>query len=133
MRQVITVRLEPCASPSASAVAGVSLLAILAAFLVAGLIMWAYGMRFPHDYAVLLHGTLGDPHGRAEVVRKAIPLLLAGVGLVVAFRAQFWNIGAEGQMLAGAIAAAGVALFVPLPAPWVLPAMFAAGALSGAL
>jgi simple sugar transport system permease protein len=129
----MAVRLEPCASPCAAAVVSVSLLAIVAAFLVAGLLLRAYGMRFPHDYVVLLHSTLGDPHGRAEVVRKTIPLLLAGIGLVVAFRAQCWNIGAEGQMLAGAIAAAGMALFVPLPPPWMLPAMFAAGALSGAL
>jgi simple sugar transport system permease protein len=95
--------------------------------------MWAYGMRFPHDYAVIVQGTLGDTRGLAEVLRKTIPLLLIGVGLVVAFRAQFWNIGTEGQMLAGAMAAAGVALFVPLPPPWLLPALFIAGGLAGAL
>jgi simple sugar transport system permease protein len=108
-------------------------LAIVAAFLVTGLIMRAYGMRFPHDYGVILRSTLGDARGLAEVVRKTIPLLLAGVGLVVAFRTRFWNIGVEGQMLAGAIAAAGVALFAPLAAPWLLPVMFAAGCVAGVL
>ncbi len=66
-------------------------------------------------------------------MRRAIPLLLAGVGLVLAFRGQFWNIGAEGQLLLGAVAAAGVALFVPLPDPLKLPAMFLAGFAAGGL
>jgi simple sugar transport system permease protein len=84
-------------------------------------------------YAVILQGNLGDPRGLAEVVRQTVPLLLTGIGLVVAFRAQFWNIGAEGQLLAGAVAAAGVALFSPIPAPYLLPTMFAAGGIAGAL
>ncbi len=68
-----------------------------------------------------------------EVVRRTIPLLLCGVGLAVAFRARFWNIGAEGQLLAGAVAATGVALFVPLPNPWHIILMFVAGFAAGAL
>src|SRR5262245_42858526 len=110
----MAVRFEPCPTPPGAVVVSVSLLAIVAAFLSAGSRMWAYGMRFPHDYAVIVQGTLGDARGLAEILRKAIPLLLIGVGLVTAFRAQFWNIGAEGQMLAGAVAATGVALYVPL-------------------
>ena len=129
----MAVRLEPTVFPSGLMVLGVSLLAILLAVLLAGGIMWAYGLHFPHDYAVLVRGTLGDARGQAEVVRKAIPLLLIGVGLVVAFRAQLWNIGAEGQLLVGAVAASGVALFVPLPSAWVLPVMFVAAGLAGAL
>jgi simple sugar transport system permease protein len=53
--------------------------------------------------------------------------------LVVAFRAQFWNLGAEGQLLAGAVAAAGVGLFVPLPPSLAIPAMFLAGCVAGAM
>ncbi len=114
-------------------VLGVSLLAITAALGVGAVIFWAYGTNPLHAYAVVFQGTLGDARGMAEVLRRTIPLLLAGVGLVLAFRAQFWNIGAEGQILAGAVAASGVALFVPLPGPWLLPTMVISAFVAGAL
>ena len=133
MSQWGPLRFEARAQPSGLVVIGVSLLAILAAFVMAGLVLWGYGVPPWRFYAVILHGNLGDLQGLAEVGRKATPLLLTGVGLVLAFRAQFWNIGAEGQLLAGAVAATGVALFCSLPAPWLLPAMFVAGGVAGAL
>ncbi|MBI3998624.1 MAG: ABC transporter permease [Armatimonadetes bacterium] len=111
----------------------VSLGAIASAFLAAGALFWAFGIGPARAYSTIFLGTLGDARAAPEVLRQAIPLLLCGVGLVMAFRAQFWNIGAEGQLLAGAVAAAGVALFAPLPAPLVVPAMFAAGFAAGAL
>lgn len=114
-------------------VLGVSLLAILAALVLAGVIFWSFGVSPLRAYAVIVRGTLFNARAAPEILRSAMPLLLAGVGLVLAFRAQFWNIGAEGQILAGAVAATGVALFSPVPAPWLLPAMFAAGFLAGAL
>jgi len=114
-------------------VVGVSVGAVLAAFALSGVVFWIYGANPLTAYATLARFTLGDALGLSEVVRKAIPLLLAGVGLVLAFRAQFYNIGAEGQLLLGAVAAAGVALFVPLPVPLMLPAMFLAGFVGGAL
>jgi simple sugar transport system permease protein len=114
-------------------VVGISLLAILTAFVMAGLVLWGYGVSPLRFYAVILRGNLGDGQGLAEVGRKATPLLLTGVGLVLAFQAQFWNIGAEGQLLAGAVAATGVALFSGIPAPWLLPTMFVLGGAAGAL
>ena len=126
-------RLEPRPNPSAALVFFVSVGAVFTALFITGLIFWAYGHNPVMAYRDILASTLGNFRGFAEVLRKAIPLLLAGVGLVLAFRAQFWNIGAEGQILAGAIAASGVALFVPIGAPWLLIAMFFAGFLGGAL
>ncbi len=111
----------------------VSVGAVLAAFVVTGFIFWGYGVSPFNAYATIFRFTLGDVQGLAEVLRKTIPLLLCGVGLVLAFRAQFYNIGAEGQLLLGAAAASGVALFAPLPGPLLLPAMFVAGFLAGAL
>src|SRR5688572_6013714 len=72
-------------------------------------------------------------NGLAELLLKASPLVLIATGLAVGFRANVWNIGAEGQLTIGAIAAGGLAL---LPAAsdgpaWLLPAMIAAGALGG--
>jgi ABC-type uncharacterized transport system permease subunit len=111
----------------------VSLGAIVAAIVVTGFIFWAYGVNPFTAYATIVERTLLNSRGLSEVVRKSIPLLLVGVGLVLAFRAQFWNIGAEGQILAGAVGASGVALFVPLPSFVAIPAMFVAGFIAGAL
>lgn len=71
----------------------------------------------------------------AEVLVKAIPLALIGVGLAIAFRAGLFNIGAPGQYILGAIFAGGVALHVPEETPRiiVLPACLIAGAIGGLL
>ncbi|TMJ05308.1 MAG: ABC transporter permease [Bacillati bacterium ANGP1] len=107
--------------------------AIFAAFIAAGGIFSAYGINPIHAYAVIAHDALVVPGAFPEIFRSTIPLLLTGVGLVLAFRAQFYNIGAEGQLLAGAVAATGVALFTPVRGPMTLPVMFAAGFVGGAL
>jgi len=68
-----------------------------------------------------------------SVLTKATPLLFAGAAVAIAFRAGYWNIGAEGQLLMGAVAAAGIGQVVEgWPAFVVLPIMVAAGALAGA-
>ena len=66
---------------------------------------------------------------------KTIPLALCGLGIGIALRMLFWNVGAEGQLAMGGIAASAVALFwAPgLPAPLVLPLMVLAGFATGAL
>ncbi|MDQ3399072.1 MAG: ABC transporter permease, partial [Deinococcota bacterium] len=126
-------RLEPRGEPPPVVVLAASLGAILAALIVTGFIFWGFGINPFFAYGTLLKATLGDFRGFSEVLRKTVPLLLAGVGLVLAFRARFWNIGAEGQLLAGAVAATGVALFTPVPPALTVPTMFAAGFLGGAL
>lgn len=68
----------------------------------------------------------------AELLLKAAPLILIAQGLAIGFRANVWNIGAEGQLTLGAIAASAVAIrFDGVGAGWLLPAMVAAGALGG--
>ena len=54
---------------------------------------------------------LADSFLNFSSIRYAIPLILSGVGLAIAYKANIWNIGAEGQILAGALAASGMALF----------------------
>ncbi len=119
-------------APPRSVVLGVSMLAVMLALLVGAAIFAGYGVNPWHAYATIGKSTLGSRYGLMEILRRAIPLLLCGVGLVIAFRAQFWNIGAEGQLLAGAVAATGMALFSGIPGPWLLPAMFGAGFFAGA-
>ncbi len=132
MTQIGPLRLER-GDPSGWWILTVSALAILAAFVVAGGIFWAYGLNPFHAYAVVAHDALTAPGALPEIFRPMIPLLLAGIGLVLAFRAQFYNIGAEGQLLAGAIAATWVALFTPLRGGGTIPVMFVAGFVAGAL
>ena len=55
-------------------------------------------------------GAVSDKRSIAEVLLKATPLILIGVGLCVAFRCSIWNIGAEGQLYAGASAATACGL-----------------------
>jgi general nucleoside transport system permease protein len=73
-------------------------------------------------------------YGIGELLLKASPLALIATGLAIGYRANVWNIGAEGQLTAGAIAGGGVALWLDGSAsPLVLPLMLVAGAAGGAL
>lgn len=75
---------------------------------------------------------LNSMNGLSEWLLKASPLILIGCGLAIGFRANVWNIGAEGQLILGAIAACGVGLFWPNPdSPLLLPLMVAAGVAAG--
>lgn len=68
-----------------------------------------------------------------EVLVASTPLLLCGLAVAIAFRAGYWNIGAEGQLLAGAMAAGGLGMVLhDVPPIVALPVMFAGGALAGA-
>ena len=69
-----------------------------------------------------------------EVLNKATPILFTGTAVAIAFRAGYWNIGVEGQLLMGAVAAAGIGQVVDGLSPIVvLPLMVGAGAIAGAL
>jgi len=69
-----------------------------------------------------------------EVLLTATPLLFTGLAVAIAFRAGYWNIGAEGQFLAGAIGTTAVGLGMPdLPSALALPLGFVAGAVGGTL
>jgi len=132
MREKLPFKIKKRQNPSGLVIIGVSLSALLGAFLVASIIFWAYGANPIRAYIALFSGAFGGVYEISETVRRAIPLMLAGIGLVVAFRAKFWNIGAEGQLLLGAIAASWVALFSPIPDPLLIPGMFFFGFLAGA-
>jgi simple sugar transport system permease protein len=75
---------------------------------------------------------IDDLYGLGELGVKAAPLMLIAMGLAIGFRANVWNIGAEGQLTLGAICGGGVALlFYESESSWVLPAMIVAGAIGG--
>lgn len=108
------------------------LAAVLATLvLCSGLIALA-GANVLSAYAILFQSALGSQTALAETLVKAAPMIFTGLAVAVAFRAKFWNIGAEGQLLAGAVAAAWTGAF-PMPGPLGMAAMALAGALGGAL
>lgn len=127
------IRFHPLPAPSALRSILVTLGAVAIALILCALVFLAYGISPAEVYGHMLGGTLADATGWAEVGRRTIPLLLIGSGLALAFRAQFFNIGAEGQLLLGAVFSAGTALFVPLPGFLLIPAMFILGFLGGGL
>ena len=107
MRLPSWIQVERRPVPSPWIVFGISVGAIAAAFIVAGIFFEAYGVSPFRAYGDILRGALGSRLGLTETIRRMIPLLLIGVGLTVAFRTLFWNIGADGQLLIGAIAGTG--------------------------
>ena len=122
--------------PRTHAPRGFSLL-VLAASVVAGLaavgvVFAASGVNPFYALSKIFAGSFGSRFGLMETVTKAIPLILIGSGLALAFRAKFWNIGAEGQLLAGATAATWIGLNAHLPGPLLVALMFAAGFAAGA-
>ncbi len=83
----------------------------------------------------IIFSSFGSLYGIKETITKAIPLMLCGIGLSIAFKGKFWNIGAEGQLLIGAVLATWVGLFIGknLPSIILIPLMFLAGFVGGGL
>lgn len=112
----------------------VSFLLTTAAALVAALpVVWLSGSTADAAITALGDGAFGSPRSIAETLLQTTPLLLAGLAVAVGFRAGVFNIGVEGQLVLGGLAAAVVGGWGPLPELLRLPAAILAGALAGAL
>lgn len=113
------------------------LVPIIAALLFTTVLLVIFGASPIESYSAMFQGAFGGQDRTLSVLAFWIPLLLASAGLLVAFTAGLWNIGVEGQIVMGAIAASWVALTVSLPAPLQITleliAAMAAGALWAAL
>ncbi|MFO7547227.1 MAG: ABC transporter permease [Trueperaceae bacterium] len=108
--------------------------AIVVTFALASLVILASGTNPLEVFTEMLIGPLTRRTARFEVLVQATPLLLTGVAVAVAFRAGYYNIGADGQLYAGAMAAALVGpLLAGFPAFLAIAVMLAAGALAGLL
>ena len=84
---------------------GLPLLALLFALAVCAVILLLLGVNPFEAYAAMITGAFGTVSGITQSIAKATPLLLVGLGICIAFRASVINIGAEGQIILGAIAA----------------------------
>ncbi len=110
------------------------LLAVVGALTTGGLFLLALGFNPLSVYWTMLSGSLGSSGMQKETIKLMIPLCLTTLGVVLAFKMKFWNIGAEGQICAGAIAASYFAYFHnDLPSPLLLTLMAAASILAGGL
>lgn len=127
------IELQQRQAPSAIARLLAPVLALAAAFLLGGVVVAAMGRSPLAALDVYVLQPLSDPWALQEMVVKATPLVLIAVGLSFCFRANLWNIGAEGQFVVGAICGSTVALAThgTDAGAWVLPAMLVLGTLGG--
>lgn len=85
---------------------GIRIAAILLALVVGGLVILLSGNNPIQGYAIIVEGALGKTSGIRQTVKNFIPLLGTALAIAPCFKMRFWNIGAEGQVLAGGLAAA---------------------------
>lgn len=113
--------------------AGVFVIPIALAVAVGMLLLVAAGANPFESFRLLWSGSLGSSVKLPDTLITWVPVTLAAAGLVVTFAAGLWNIGIEGQIVIGAIAAAWVAREVPGPSALLIPLTLLAGVAGGAV
>ncbi len=104
------------------------------ALILGGVLMLALGVDPVTAYSEIARGALGSGYGFSETIVKAIPLTLTGLACLLAFKMLIWNIGAEGQLVMGALAATAVVRYMPLDNSFVMFCLtFTASAVAGGL
>ena len=127
-------RLEPRAQPHGTARLLALVAAMLGAALVSSLLFVAVGARPSEAMFAIVRGAAGSWRSATETLVKATPLILTGLATAVAFRARIWNIGAEGQVFAGAMFAYWCQSTVSgQPAAVQFPVVIAGAMVGGAL
>jgi general nucleoside transport system permease protein len=111
----------------------VPVVSVLIALFLGGIFVLVSGHNPFVAYAALLFGAFGSPYDITETLVIAVPLTLAGLSVAVAFRTGLFNIGAQGQLLVGALAAGWTgSQFPDLPGVILLPLTLLSGVLGGA-
>ena len=112
----------------------IPLAAVLAALAIGALMILALGADPIEGYRALFEGAFGSKDALADTAIRAMPLLLVGTGICIAFRARVINIGGEGQIVAGALLSTVTALAVPgLPSIVLIPLVMLAGLVGGGI
>ncbi len=107
---------------------------VAAAIIAGGLFILCIGYNPFSVYGTIIKGAFSTSMAFQATVKVMIPLLISSLGVTLAFKMKFWNIGAEGQIIAGAICASYFALFhADLPHFLLMIIMFAAGIIGGGL
>jgi ABC-type uncharacterized transport system permease subunit len=110
----------------------IPVVSVLLAFAIGGLLIWVQGVNPLYAYQVLFTDALGSPTGLQRTMEKTTPLILTGLAVVVGLRAGLFNIGAQGQLLMGAVGAAWAGYNFDLPSIIHLPFAAVFGMLCGA-
>ena len=111
-----------------------TLIALAITAVIIGLLVAIVGVSPLDAFSSLYDGAFGDRESALETLVQATPLILTGLAAAIAFRAGVWNIGGQGQFIAGAIGTWWVYDTMPgLPAPLLFVAMFAGAAVFGAV
>jgi ABC-type uncharacterized transport system permease subunit len=107
-------------------------IAILVSIVFVSFLLALFEIPIFETYRLLLTGSLGSTTKFGDTLMVGVPVIIASASLVITFKAGLWNIGVEGQIIAGAVAASFVAREFQLPSGILLPVMILAGAFGGA-
>ncbi len=125
-------KLEPRAAPSVLLSLASPLIALLITVVVGVGLFMSLGKDPLAGLQMFFVEPLRSAYALSELSIKAVPLILIALGLAVCFKANIWNIGAEGQFVLGAVFAGGVAMrATPETGSWILLAVLGAGVLGG--
>ncbi|WP_058306441.1 ABC transporter permease [Gracilibacillus massiliensis] len=111
----------------------VPIISVIIGLLAGALIMLLSGHNPIEGYAALWAGAFGDSYTIGETVRRSTPLILTGLAVAFAFKTGLFNIGAEGQVIVGWLAAIWIGLAIDAPMIIHLPLAILAGAIAGGL
>ena len=111
----------------------ITLLAIVLSIVFAGIILLIFGLNPFEIFKEIIMGSIGTGLRVKQTIVKAVPLIITSMGIIVAFKMKFWNIGAEGQILIGGACSAAVMIYAgdKMPTGLLLIVMFVASALGG--
>ena len=128
------IRIEPRNTNSAIFSYGVPILSALVALILASIPLWFAGAPVLVSYVEMAKGVFGSKFAFSEMLTRATPLMFTGLAAALAFRAKLWNIGAEGQLYLGAMAAVSVGTGVlEAPAFILVPIIILFGCAAGSV
>ena len=127
------IRIEPRDAPSRALTIGVPVISAAFALLLAAVPLAFAGANIIEAYGQMFRGIFGSMFAFTEMLTRATPLIFTGLAATMAFRAKLWNIGAEGQLYLGAMAAVAVGTgLIDAPGFIMIPIILIAGAAAGA-
>jgi simple sugar transport system permease protein len=127
------IRIEPRENTSRSFAVGIPILSALIALALAAIPLLLAGANPIVAYGEMIKGVFGSVFAVSEMLTRATPLMFTGLAAALAFRAKLWNIGAEGQLYLGAMAAVAIGTgALDIPGIFLLPSIILLGAAAGA-
>jgi general nucleoside transport system permease protein len=128
------IRIEPRPPLSRTRRALIPVAAAVVALILTAIPLALAGAALAPSYAQMWRGVFGSVFTISEMLTRATPLIFTGLAVTIAFRAKLWNIGAEGQLYLGAMAAVWVGTgMIDAPAPVMIPLVLIVGAIAGAI